>query len=607
MPALEASTLHSREYRFDDFHVDVLQRILSWNGSAISIPSKVFSLLLVFIRHAGENLSKERLIRTVWPDANVEPSNLTQSIFLLRRALSQGGNDYRYIVTIPGQGYLFAGRIQAAATTTSTSPDPSFSLRQARSLAVIPFQMLSAPQNLQYLGIGITDALTHRLSHINHMKVRPRSTTISLMKDNRDILSLGRELAVDLLLVGNVQVIYGKPKSASRVRVSLQLIDALSGIVVWSNIVEDGLNQLLPLQDVLAETIGTALSVQLSHEERSHLTKRPTQHAEAYQAYLKGRYYGNQWTERGWAKALDYYTQAVQCDPTFALAYSGIADAHYVVSNLYCSPNEVMPKAKVAAERSLELDPSLAEAHTSLALIQGFYEWNWEASEASFRRAISLDPGYPAAHLWYGRLLTTRGRFDEACIELRKAQRQDPLSCSINSELGRALFYARRYKEASEQLHETLEINSTFWPAQLFLGWVYEQQGLFTEALAILKQCNSLDDNARTRAFLAVTYGLAGEGDEAEKIAARLIDERRRCYIPGYYIAIVYAALGNTDSALRWLDKAYADRSEWLAWLGVEPRLELLRTDPRFQALMIKIRGVQPEVPIKQSPRLVSH
>jgi DNA-binding winged helix-turn-helix (wHTH) protein/tetratricopeptide (TPR) repeat protein len=589
MSDLEKSSAHLREYEFDDFLVDVRQRKLIRSGKDVLITSKVFSLLLIFVRNAGTPITKDTLMCELWPDSNVGPSNLTQTVFLLRNALGQGIDDRRYVVTIPGQGYTFTGNIKAAPSSVGSRP--ASPVGRTRSLAIIPFQILGSTRQMQYLGLGIADALTNRLSHLGGLLVRPTHSTMSSVIGSRDSISVGRELAVELLLGGTVQIEHQKPRKSSRVRVSAQLMDVRRGVILWSDHVEHELCQLLPLQDALAEKIGCILSTKLSDLEHYHLTKRYTENSEAYNSYLKGRYYANLWTERGWAKAIDCFTQAVEADPGFALAYSGIADAHYIVSNLYSPPNEVMPLAKAAAERSLELDPSLSAAHTSLALIHGFYDWNWEISEIGFQRAIMLDPGYPAAHLWYGRLLTTCGRFEEAFAELTQAQLQDPLSCSISSEAGRALFYARKYNEAADQLRETLELNPSFWPAHLFLGWVYEQQGLFTEALAILKQCNALNDNSRTRAFLGVSYALAGMESEAEKIIAHLIDCRKHSHVPAFYIGIIYAALGNGDRALRWLENAYDDRSEWLAWMDVEPRFDLVRSDPRFNSLRMKIRG----------------
>jgi DNA-binding winged helix-turn-helix (wHTH) protein/Tfp pilus assembly protein PilF len=574
------------EYRFDEFRVDIMRRTLFREGVAVLIPSKVFSLLHIFVQVPGVAITKTDLMKTLWPDSYVEPGNLTQAIFLLRRALEGDGKEHRYIVTIPGQGYLFSGDVKAPIKSepSETSQNPA----KIRSLAILPFQVLAAPSNLHYLGIGIADALTSRLSCIREVRVRPLSTARP-SGQHQDPLAIGRELAVDLILTGNVQIEHRRPRSASRIRVSLQLTQVQEGVILWSDIVKHELSHLLQLQDILAQTVGDVLSSKLSAQERERLTKRHTQHSEAYSAYLKGRHYANQSTARGQVKALECFTKAVTLDPNFALAYSGIADANYIVSNIHLPSNEAMPRAMAAAQRALELDPTLAEAHTSLALNHGFYEWDSQKSEAEFRRAIMLNPEYSSAHLWYGRLLTTQGRFEEAQAHLTKAQIQDPLSSSINAEIGRTLFYAGRYKEAAEQLRETLELNSLFWPAHLFLGWVYEQQGLITEALAILEQCNALDDNPRTKAFLGAAYALAGEQKKAEQILEQLVRQDVKRRMSGYYISVIYAALGKRDMTFRSLEKAYADRSVGFIWLRVEPRFDALRGDPRFERLLMKI------------------
>ena len=563
-----------------------MRRTLFRDGVAVLIPSKVFSLLLIFVRLPGVALTKADLMKALWPDSYVEPGNLTQAIFLLRRALEGSDEGRRYIVTIPGQGYLFTGDVKASPRSESSGA--SQDAAKIRSLAVLPFQVLTAFSSLHYLGIGIADALTSRLSCIREIRVRPLDAA-QPPRQHQDPLAMGRELAVDLILTGNVQVEHRRPRSASRVRVSLHLTQVQEGVVLWSDIVEHELRHLLQLQDILAQTVGDILSSKLSVRERERLTRRHTQNAEAYSAYLKGRHYANQSTGRGQVKALEYFTKAVTLDPNFALAYSGIADANYIVSNIHVPSVEAMPRAKAAAQRALELDPTLAEAHTSLALSYGFYEWDFKKSEAEFRRAIMLNPEYASAHLWYGRLLTTQGRFEEAQAHLAKAQDQDPLSSAVNAEIGRSLFYAGRYKEAAEQLRETLELNSAFWPAHLFLGWVYAQQGLMTEALAILEQCNALDDNPRTKAFLGAAYALAGESKRAQQILGQLVaqDEKRR--MSSYYISVIYAALGDRNMAFRWLEKAYTDRAVGFIWLRVEPWFDALRDDPRFKRLLMKI------------------
>jgi len=580
-------------YDFDEFHIDVRRRVLLKNEEVVPLQPKLFALLLTLVRNPGINVDRDDLMRAVWPDTRVEMANLTQSMFLLRRVLGHNRNGKRLIVTIPGQGYVFTGAIKKQETAQA-EPEPRLaaSTLQAasrKSIAVLPLHVLDSSDQTQYLGVGIADALIHRLSFIEQLDVRPTGTVMRYAGHVQDAQEVGRELGVGMLITGTIHVERYREIARSQIRVTVQLVSVGDEKLVWSDSVKHDLAHILSLQDMLAEKIGHAVSQRLTVQEQHQLTRRYTEDNAAYRDYLRGRYHAGQWTIRGWTKSLECFSRAVQRDPNFALAYCGIADAHYMASNLYSPPREVMPKAQAAANRALELDQSLAEAHTSVALVKGFYEWNWHEAEVSLRRAIELNSRYAAAHLWYGRLLSTSGRFDEAIEELRISQRLDPLSCGINAELGRVLYYARRYDEATDQLRETLELNPDFWPAHLFLGWVYEQQGYFTEAVAILRRSSELDDNPRTRASLGMSYAFSGNETEAEEILLELIEESRRKHVPAYYIAAIYAVLGDKDRAFRWFEKALTDRSEWLVWLRVDPRFDGLRRDSRFEHLARKV------------------
>lgn len=587
-----AMTLQER-YVFDEFEVNVSQRALLKDGQVVPLPSKVFQLLVVFLRHPGVELNKQALIRELWPDSFVEDSNLTQSIFLLRRALGQATNRRRLIVTIPGQGYVFTGNVEDPALTATPIQDELQTsaglFTVPPSVAVLPFSIFDSSCETQYLGAGFADALINRLSHIEQIDVRPTGAGLSYADRTHTIRDIGRELGVNLLITGTVYIDRQAGATASRARVTVQLINARNGRLIWSDSVEHDPTQLLLLQAEIAKKVGHAIFSTITVQERRELTKRYTDNDEAYRDYLKGRYYAAQWTIRGWTKAIECFGKAVQRDPNYALAYCGTADAYYVASNLYSSPAEAMIRAKEAATRALAIDDSLAEAHTSAALVKGFFDWSWEEAEAGFRRAIALQPKSPAAHLWYGRLLATGGRFDEALDELRKSQRLDPLSPAVNAELGRVLYYARRFDDATEQLRETLELDPRFWPAHLFLGWVYEQQGHFTEAIAIMRRSSELDDNPRTRASLGAAYAFAGDEMEAERILVYLMKERKKRYVSPYYIALIHAALGNWARAFRYFSEAHRDRSEWLVWLAVDPRFDDLRQESRFVSLINQV------------------
>jgi DNA-binding winged helix-turn-helix (wHTH) protein/tetratricopeptide (TPR) repeat protein len=593
MATLQPSITQPLFYHFDQFTIDVRRRTLFNDGELVPLTAKLFSLLLVLITSQGIELSKDHLMNAVWPDSRVEMSNLTQSIFLLRRLLGHREDGRRLIITIPGKGYLFTGIVNPEYSRESSpgpqvSPIPDRSSR-SQSVAVLPFHVFDLSEQTRYLGIGIADALITRLSHIEHIYIRPVGATRKYSGHPQEFQKTGRALGVDFLIAGTVHVELIRAMKSSPIRVMIQLVDVQNGNVTWSDSVEGGLDEILTLHDRLAGATGHAIARSLTMQEKEQLTKRHTEDNGAYQDYLKGRYYAGQYTARGWSKAITCFSRAVQKDPNYALAYCGIADAHYMAANLYSSPLDAMSKAQTAANRALILGGNLSEAHTSVALVKGFFEWDWAGSEVSFREAIRLNEKSASAHFWYGRLLTTAGRFAEAADELKCGLQLDPLSAAMNAELGRTLYYARRYEEAKEQLRETLELDPNFWPAHLFLGWVYEQQGHLAETIAILHRASELDDNPRIKTFLGVAYASAGEDAQAEKILVALKDQCKKRYVAADYIAALYAALGDTSRAFRYFAKAHAGRSGWLVWLGVDPHYDSLRHDPRFKSLIADI------------------
>jgi TolB-like protein/Tfp pilus assembly protein PilF len=563
------------------------------NGELVPLSAKLFSLLLVFLNGQGLELSKEALMEAVWPDSRVEMSNLTQSVFLLRRLLGHKSDGRRLIITIPGKGYLFTGIVKAEYTHESAAELHVAEIRdrtaRRQTVAVLPFHVLDLSDETKYLGIGIADALITRLGHIEHLDIRPVGATRQYAGQQRDFQKTGRALGVDFLIAGAVHVELARTTKGTPIRVTIQLVNVQSGDFIWSDSVENELDHILTLHDKLAETTGNAIARNLTLQEREQLTKRHTEDNGAYQDYLKGRYFAGQYTDRGWSMAINCFSRAVQKDPNYALAYCGIADAHYMAANLYSSPLDAMPKAQTAASRALILGDNLSETHTSVALVKGFFEWDWAESEASFLEAIRLNERSATAHFWYGRLLTTAGRFTEAASELKIGLRIDPLSAMMNAELGRTLYYARRYEDAKEQLRETLELDPNFWPAHLFLGWVYEQQGHLPETIAILHRASELDDNPRIKAYLGVAYASSGDDAQAEKILVALKEQAKKRYVAADYIAAIYAALGDTTRAFRYFAKAQAGRSGWLVWLGVDPHYDSLRHDPRFKALLANI------------------
>jgi len=425
MNKLSASSSHPSYYYFDGFEIDVRQRTLSKEGEPVPLPAKPFSLLLVLLANQGVELSKDYLMNAVWRDSRVEMSNLTQSIFLLRRLLERKSSNHRLIITVPGKGYIFTGVVRSANAHEAPATPPANSmphrLQKQPTIAVLPFQIFDISKKTGYLGIGIADALITRLSHIEQINVRSTETVRLYKGQSPDLQTAGRELGVDFLIVGAIHVELVQTYKVTPIRVTVQMVNVQSGDVIWSDSIEDELSRILALQDKLAEATSNAVTYKLMLREKGLTPIRHTEDSGAYQDYLKGRYYAGQYTIRGWSKAITCFGRAVQKDPNYALAYCGIADANYMAANLYLSPLEVMPKAQAASNRALLLSSDLAEAHTSAALVKGFFEWNWREAEASFREAIRINERSASVHFWLGRLLTAAGRFSEAIDELKYA------------------------------------------------------------------------------------------------------------------------------------------------------------------------------------------
>lgn len=575
-------------YEFEDFRLDTVRRVLYRGAEVVQVPSKVFDLLLALVQNSNRELTTDELRRLLWPDRHVEDSNLTQSVFLLRKALGQNSAQNRLIVTIPGRGYRFCGELkQSASGVSSSAVTPPADRVQAQdtrktsySLGVMPFRLPNNRPGGQYLSVGITDALVARFTLVRGITARPASFAVGHAGLSEKPLAVGREMGVDFLLTGTLQ------QKRSKIRIAATLTDIRSGSVVWSDYLEGNLLNIFSLQESIFEQVMKVLGSDFTIDEGQRLTKRYTDNHEAYQAYLKGRYYSGKWTKVGWMKSVQCFGRAIQLDPEYAPAYAGLADCYYIISNLYLPPSEAMPQAKAAAMKAVEIDDTLAEAHASLAVTLAFYEWDWVGAEREFKEALKLSPHYPRARLWYGRYLATRGRFDEAHSELKVGQQLDPLSAAINSEVGRIFFFRRQHDRAIAQLQETLQLEPDFWPAHLFLGWAYEQQGHYTEALAILHRASTLDDNPRTLASLGHAYAVAGNNAEAEKLLTSLQERSRSEYVSPYYLAGICVGLGRIDHAFFWFDRAFKDRSEWLVWLGVDPRFDRLHSDPRCKDLL---------------------
>jgi tetratricopeptide (TPR) repeat protein len=387
---------------------------------------------------------------------------------------------------------------------------------------------------------------------------------------------------VDAVVEGSVM------RSGDRVRVTAQLIDAKTDRHLWARSYERDLRDILALQSDVARSITEEIRVKVTPQEQARIaTSRPVNPA-AHEAYLKGRFYWNKRTAQGLKKSLDYFQQAIEKDPNYAVAYAGLADSYSMLAdNVFSPPEESYPKARAAALKALEIDDSLAEAHASLALILWNYDWDWSGAAREHQRAIELNPGYANAHHWYAGLLLIMGRHAEAIAEIRKARELDPLSIRINANVGWLLYFAREYDQALEELRKPLELDPNDIMSHFYLGLVYSQKGMHEEAIAASRMAHDLSPGRGQGPYLlAYVYAVAGKRGEALKILAELKNPSRRSYLPPVPVAAVYVGLGDKEEALSWLGKAYAERAAELDFLKVDPRFDPLRSDPRFQDLL---------------------
>lgn len=477
------------------------------------------------------------------------------------------------LITLTGVGiYLLLGRGKAID-----------------SIAVLPFANVGGDPNTEYLSDGITESLINNLSQLPNLTVMSRNSVFRYKGQEADAQVVGRDLKVQAVLTGRM-VQHGDSLS-----ISAELVDVHNNSHLWGEQYNRKLSDILAVQAELSREISEKLRLQLSGEQQKQLTKRYTDDTEAYQLYLKGRYYWNKRTPQGIEKAIEYFQQAVEKDPSFALAYVGLADC-YVVPAYPLPPKEKMPKAKAAAMRALQLDEMLAEAHTTLARVLAVYEWDWTGAEKEFKRAVELNPRYAVAHQWYGGCFDAMGRHDEAIAERKRAQELDPLSLIMNFELGIAFYFARNYDQAIEQFQKPLEMDPSFPPAYEFLPAAYEQKGMYDQAIAAFQK--AILTRGRPSWFSSMSglghvYAVSGKRAEARAVLDELKQLSRQEYVPPDLIALIYAGLDEKDQAFAWLEKAYEDRSFRMSWLKVEPRWDSLRSDPRFADLLRRV-GLAP-------------
>ena len=467
----------------------------------------------------------------------------------------------------------------------ATAPRKSRARRQIDSLAILPLVNVSNDPDTEYLSDGITESIINSLSQLPRLRVMARSTVFRYKGKEIDPLEVGRELNVRAVLMGRAF------QRGDTLVIKTELVDASDGAQVWGEQYSRKLQDIFAIEEEISREISEKLKWKLSGEQKKRLAKRHTEKGEAYQLYLKGRYSWNKRTVEGLMRSIENFTQATEIDPEYALAYAGLADAYNILASYSAiRPDEAFPKAKQAAERALELDDALAEAHTSLAFVRLGYEWDRRAAERGFKRAIKLNPGYATAHLWYAVTLAAMERLDEGIQEIKRAEELDPLSLPINTNLGWLYYLARQYDKAVEQYLKTLELDPNYALARRRLGQAYEQMQEYDKALAEFETALSLSKaDTETIAAIGHLYAVSGKDREARRVIRELIDMAGDRYIPSYFIARILIGLGERDGAFEYLERAYEERYGFLSYLKVEPLFDSLRSDERFIELARRV------------------
>ena len=480
--------------------------------------------------------------------------------------------------------------LRAAVTSSSQAAPAPHAAGKVDSIAVLPFANASRDPDGEYLCDGITESIMNSLSQVGQLRVAPRSTVFRYKGKDADPQSIGRALGVRVVLTGRVI------QRGDVLVVSTELTDVAEGSQLWGERYSRKIADVFELEEEIARKISESLRMRLSGEEKQKLAKRFTENSEAYQLYLKGRHYWLRRTPANMKKGIEYFQQAIEKDATYALAYSGVADCHSIMT-IYGihPPKEGWAKAKAAAAAAVALDPDLAEGHTSLIFIRMFADWDWAGSENAYRRATELNPGYWAAPYWYTFLLSACGRYDEAEQQVRRARELEPLLAAVEHAAAWNSIASRNYPQAIEQCLKGLELEPNFPLLRLWLGVAYEGVAKYSEAIAeFRKAVELLEHMPFAVAGLARAYALMGNHQEARRLLRELLEGTDKGYIDAFYVSVIYIALGEHEAAFEWLEKACSSRSAFLTMsIKGDPRVDPLRSDPRFDAILRRM-GLEP-------------
>jgi TolB-like protein/DNA-binding winged helix-turn-helix (wHTH) protein/Tfp pilus assembly protein PilF len=621
---LAAAPSPSRQtFRFADLEFDARSGELRKQGLKVRLSEQPFQVLLLLLAHPGEVVTREELRQRLWPESTFVDfeAGLNSAVRRLREALNDSAEKPRFVETLPRRGYRLIATVEAPAalapekeeTRGPARPASRFRLpfwtgaaavgavaalvatlamlapwqplrgrstpAQITSLAVLPFENLTGDPEQDYFADGMTDALITDLAQIRALRVISRTSAMQYKGAKKPLPQIARDLGVDAVVEGAVA------RSGDHVRVNAQLIHAVTDRHLWARSYERELRDVLALQGEVARAIAQAIQVEVRPEERRRLAGARVVHPDAYDAYLKGRFFWTKQSRDGLLKAVGYFQQAIEKDPTYAPAYSGLSDTYRQFDQQgLAPPRECMPKAEAAARKAMGLDDMLAEAHASLAGVLYRYHWDWQGAEKEFQVSLELDPNSAEGHRAYSTYLATLRRHEESLAEVRRARELSPLSLSINTQLGRALTRLGRYEEAIDQLRKAQEIDASFAGPSIALGVLYLRKGDQTEAIVALENAAKLS-SPRPQRWLGYAYGVTGRRPEALKILADLQRLSQHQYVPPLSFAIVHLGLGDKQRAMALLEDAYAERALEVPDLSGEV-FDLLRDEPRFRALL---------------------
>ena len=622
---------------FADFEVDLRAGELRKEGVKIRLQEQPFRVLAALLEASGQVVTREELRTRLWPaDTFVDfDHRLAAAVNKIRDALEDSAQSPRFIETVGRRGYRFLlpverserlaesngdGQTQDAAMPPVLAPAAgginwpriafaagalavllvvaflvlhrwvrpgatSSASPRISSIAVLPLENLSNDPDQQYFVEGMTDEITTDLAKLPGIRVISRTSAMQYKDTHKTMPQIARELNVDAVVEGTVL------RVGNRVRIRTQLIYAPADRHVWAQAYERDLKDILTLQANLARDIASEIQLKLTSQQQANLAVVHSVDPEAHELYLKGRYFWNKRDQAGFTKAVDYFQQAIAKDPTYAAAYAGLADSYALSGGFNLIPVEqAMPRAQAAAEKALQLDSNLAEAHASLGLIAPFNNWNWADAEQHYQRAIDLDPNYATAHHWYAEgYLMPVGRADEAIAEIRKAQELDPLSAVIATDLGKELYFVRRYDEALVELRRALELDPNFTSAHNWISDTLVEKRMYSDAIVELEKTKPFREERVYVRQTAYLYARMGRNAEARAALAKALQLSKDKQVSSGAVALTYAALGDKDASFQWLEKAYTERSSFTTSLKYWSVFDSMRGDPRFADLLRRV------------------